>query len=76
MDEPSRFMRASIDSIDSTVRPFTFSFARSSSSALTPSSRSLRSSPPMTSIAWATLSGRVPTYMPIWTESMYWLEYE
>ena len=42
--QPSRFMRASVDSIDSTVRPFTFSLARSSSSALDAVLASLRSS--------------------------------
>ena len=35
---PSRFIRVSVDSIDSTVRPFTLSRARSSSSSVTPSS--------------------------------------
>ena len=54
-------MRASVDSIDSTVRPFTFSSARSSSCSLTPSGLSRRSSVPITSIASRTLSGRVPT---------------
>ena len=54
-------MRAELDSIASTVRPFTFSRARSSSAAVTPSSLRRRSSVPITSIASWTLSGRVPT---------------
>ncbi len=54
-------MRASVDSIASTVRPFTFSLARSSSSSDTGVSWSLRSSVPITSIASLTRSGRVPT---------------
>ena len=54
-------MRASVDSIESTVRPFTFSLRASSSSSVTPSGCDARSSVPITSIASATLSGRVPT---------------
>ena len=57
-------MCVSVDSNDSTIRPFTFSFARSSSSAATGSSTIRSSSAPMTFMASATLSGRVPTYTP------------
>ena len=53
-------MRVSVDSIESTVRPFTLSRARSSSSSVTPSSCRRRSSEPITSTASPTLSGRVP----------------
>ena len=45
---PSRFMRVALDSIESTVRPFTFSRARSSSSVVTPSCCSRWSSVPIT----------------------------
>ncbi len=58
---PSRFMRVPLDSIESTVRPLTLSRARSTSASVTPSSWRRRSSVPITSIASATLSGRVPT---------------
>jgi hypothetical protein len=54
-------MRESVDSIESTVRPLTFSRARSSSCSLTPSLCRRSSSVPITSIASATFSGRVPT---------------
>ena len=67
---PSRFMRASVDSIESTVRPFTFSLARSSSSAGTGSSCRRRSCSPMIPIASPTLSRRVPTYTPTCPMSM------
>ena len=59
-------MRAEVDSSASTMRPFTLSFARSSSSALTGSSRIRSSSPASTSQTSTRFSGRVPTYSPIW----------
>ena len=57
---PSRLMREAVDSSDSTMRPLTFSLERSSSSGVTPSSRSRASSSATTFSAGATLSGRVP----------------
>ncbi len=57
------------------VRPFTFSLARSSSSARNARPRracaARRRSP---SSASSTLSGRVPTYTPTCPVSMYWLD--
>ena len=59
-------MRAVVDSSESTIRPFTFSLERSSSSALTGSARKRSSSSATTAIARTTLSGRVPRYSPTW----------
>ena len=54
-------MRAPADSSPSTIRALTFSRARLSSSAVTPSLRRRSSSAATISIAAARLSGRVPT---------------
>ena len=54
-------MRAPVDSSASTTRPLTLSLARSSSSALTGSSRIRASSAASTSPTSTTFSGRVPT---------------
>ena len=59
--EPRRFMRAPVDSSESTTRPFRFSLARISSSAVAGCSCRCASSAPTTDSASLTLSGRVPT---------------
>ena len=64
ISEPSRFIRAPVDSSASTTRPLRFSLARSSSSAVAGSSRRRASSVPTTASASARLSARVPTYRP------------
>ena len=68
---PSRFIRVEVDSIESRMRPFRFSFARSSSRAERfPAAMSAICSEVIAS-ASARLSSRVPRYTPICPVSVY-----